>query len=97
MVTTTTKKLGASITVAFVYPILVFVHYKPEAKGAVNTARGHLRPGDVLPCSRRVVLVLIGAAMFFGYRLGLQAPRRKSATPWLQLEASRSAAAPALL
>jgi GPH family glycoside/pentoside/hexuronide:cation symporter len=66
MVTTTTK-LGASITVAFVYPILVFVHYNPK-EGAVNTP-GAIFGLEMCYLFAPVVLVLIGAAMFFGYRL----------------------------
>jgi Na+/melibiose symporter-like transporter len=66
MVTTTTK-LGASITVAVVYPVLAFVGYNP-AEGAVNTP--HAIFGlEMCYLFAPVVLVLIGGAMFFGYRL----------------------------
>jgi Na+/melibiose symporter-like transporter len=66
MVTTTTK-LGASITVAVVYPILAFVHYNPK-EGAVNTP-GAIFGLEMCYLFAPVVLVLIGGAMFFGYRL----------------------------
>jgi Na+/melibiose symporter-like transporter len=66
MVTTTTK-LGASITVAVVYPVLAFVHYNPK-EGAVNTP--HAIFGlEMCYLFAPVVLVLIGGGMFFGYRL----------------------------
>ena len=66
MVTTTTK-LGASITVAVVYPILAFVHYNPK-EGAVNTP-GAIFGLEMCYLFAPVVLVLVGAAMFFGYQL----------------------------
>ncbi len=66
MVTTTTK-LGGSITVAVVYPVLSFVGYNP-AEGAVNTP--HAIFGlEMCYLFAPVVLVLVGGAMFFGYRL----------------------------
>jgi GPH family glycoside/pentoside/hexuronide:cation symporter len=66
MVTTTTK-MGASITVAVVYPVLAFVGYNP-AEGAVNTP--HAIFGlEMCYLFAPVVLVLIGGSMFFGYRL----------------------------
>jgi Na+/melibiose symporter-like transporter len=66
MVTTTTK-LGGSITVAVVYPILAFVHYNPK-EGAVNTP--HAIFGlEMCYLFAPVALVLVGAAMFFGYKL----------------------------
>ena len=66
MVTTTTK-IGQSVTVAIVFPVLAFVGYN-GAEGAVNTP--HAIFGlEMCYLFAPVVLVLIGAAMFFGYRL----------------------------
>ena len=66
MVTTTTK-IGASITVAVVYPILVLVGYNPK-EGAINTP--HAIFGlEMCYLFAPVVLVLLGGALFFGYRL----------------------------
>jgi GPH family glycoside/pentoside/hexuronide:cation symporter len=66
MVTTTTK-LGASITVAVVYPILAIVGYNPR-EGAINTP--HAIFGlEMCYLFAPVVLVLLGGALFFGYRL----------------------------
>jgi len=66
MVTTTTK-IGGSITVAVAYPVLAFVHYNPK-EGAVNTP--HAIFGlEMCYLFAPVVLVLIGGAMFFGYKL----------------------------
>jgi Na+/melibiose symporter-like transporter len=66
MVTTTTK-IGGTITVAVVYPVLAFVHYNPK-EGAVNTP--HAIFGlEMCYLFAPVVLVLVGGAMFFGYRL----------------------------
>jgi Na+/melibiose symporter-like transporter len=66
MVTTTTK-LGGSITVAVVYPVLALVGYNPK-EGAVNTP--HAIFGlEMCYLFAPVILVLIGGAMFFGYRL----------------------------
>ncbi|HTX49970.1 MAG TPA: MFS transporter [Caulobacteraceae bacterium] len=66
MVTTTTK-IGASITVAVVYPVLAFVHYN-GAEGAVNTP--HAIFGlEMCYLFAPVILVWGGGAMFFGYKL----------------------------
>ncbi|MGH6955805.1 MAG: MFS transporter [Caulobacteraceae bacterium] len=66
MVTTTTK-LGGSITVAVVYPVLALVGYNP-AEGAVNTP--HAIFGlEMCYLFAPIVLVCIGGAMFFGYKL----------------------------
>jgi len=66
MVTTTTK-IGASITVAVVFPILAFVHYN-GAEGAVNTP--HAIFGlEMCYLFAPIILVWFGGAMFFGYRL----------------------------
>ncbi|HVN02353.1 MAG TPA: MFS transporter [Caulobacteraceae bacterium] len=66
MVTTTTK-IGGSITVAVVYPVLAFVHYN-GAEGAVNTPQA-IFGLEMCYLFAPVVLVLVGGAMFFGYRL----------------------------
>jgi glycoside/pentoside/hexuronide:cation symporter, GPH family len=66
MVTTTTK-VGASITVLIVFPILAFVGYN-GAEGAVNTP--HAIFGlEMCYLFAPVILVWAGGAMFFGYRL----------------------------
>jgi Na+/melibiose symporter-like transporter len=64
---TTTSKIGASIAVAIVFPVLAFVHYN-GADGAVNT------PGAIFGLEMcfffaPVILVGVGGAMFFGYKL----------------------------
>ena len=66
MVTTTTK-IGASITVAVVYPVLAFVHYN-GAEGAVNTPQA-IFGLEMCYLFAPVVLVWFGGAMFFGYKL----------------------------
>ena len=66
MVTTTTK-IGGSITVAIVYPILAFVGYN-GAEGAVNT-KSAIFGLEMCYLFAPVVLVLIGGSLFFGYRL----------------------------
>jgi Na+/melibiose symporter-like transporter len=66
MVTTTTK-IGGTITVAVVYPILAFVGYNPK-EGAVNTP--HAIFGlEMCYLFAPVVLVIVGGTMFFGYKL----------------------------
>jgi Na+/melibiose symporter-like transporter len=66
MVTTTTK-IGGSITVAVVYPVLAFVHYNPK-EGAVNTP--HAIFGlEMCYLFAPIALVLVGGALFFGYKL----------------------------
>jgi glycoside/pentoside/hexuronide:cation symporter, GPH family len=66
MVTTTTK-IGASITVAVVYPVLAFVRYNPK-EGAVNTP--HAIFGlEMCYLFAPVVLVIVGGSLFFGYKL----------------------------
>jgi len=58
---------GASITVAVVYPILAIVGYNPR-EGAINTP--HAIFGlEMCYLFAPVVLVLLGGALFFGYRL----------------------------
>jgi glycoside/pentoside/hexuronide:cation symporter, GPH family len=66
MVTTTTK-IGQSITVLIVFPVLAFVGYN-GAEGAVNTP--HAIFGlEMCYLFAPVVLVWFGGAMFFGYKL----------------------------
>jgi len=66
MVTTTTK-IGASITVLIVFPILAFVGYN-GAEGAVNTP--HAIFGlEMCYLFAPIILVWFGGAMFFGYKL----------------------------
>ena len=66
MVTTTTK-IGGSITVAVVYPVLAFVHYN-GAEGAVNTPQA-IFGLEMCYLFAPVILVWAGGAMFFGYKL----------------------------
>jgi Na+/melibiose symporter-like transporter len=66
MVTTTTK-IGATITVAVVYPILAAVGYNAK-EGAVNTP--HAIFGlEMCYLFAPIILVWFGGAMFFGYKL----------------------------
>ena len=66
MVTTTTK-IGTTITVAIVYPILVAVGYNAK-EGAVNTP--HAIFGlEMCYLFAPIILVWFGGAMFFGYKL----------------------------
>jgi GPH family glycoside/pentoside/hexuronide:cation symporter len=64
---TTTSKIGGSITVAIVFPILAFVHYN-GAEGAVNT-RSAIFGLEMCYLFAPVILVWFGGAMFFGYKL----------------------------
>jgi GPH family glycoside/pentoside/hexuronide:cation symporter len=66
MVTTTTK-IGASITVLIVFPVLAFVHYN-GAEGAVNTPQA-IFGLEMCYLFAPVILVWVGGAMFFGYKL----------------------------
>ncbi len=66
MVTTTTK-IGGSITVAVVFPILALVHYN-GAEGAVNTPSA-IFGLEMCYLFAPVILVWFGGAMFFGYKL----------------------------
>jgi glycoside/pentoside/hexuronide:cation symporter, GPH family len=66
MVTTTTK-IGGSITVAVVYPILALVGYN-GAEGAVNT-KSAIFGLEMCYLFAPVILVLLGGTLFFGYRL----------------------------
>jgi len=66
MVTTTTK-VGASITVLIVFPILAAVGYN-GAEGAVNT-KGAIFGLEMCYLFAPIILVWFGGAMFFGYKL----------------------------
>jgi glycoside/pentoside/hexuronide:cation symporter, GPH family len=92
MVTTTTK-IGGSITVAVVYPVLAFVGYN-GAEGAVNT-KGAILGLEMCYLFAPVILVLVGGAMFFGYRL--DAKRHAEIRAALAAEPDALAAAEALV
>ncbi|HXQ45962.1 MAG TPA: MFS transporter [Caulobacteraceae bacterium] len=83
---TTTQKVGATITVLFVFPVLAFVGYNGK-EGAVNT------PQSIVGLEMCYLLipmlaVLAGGAMFFGYKLS---PERHAAVR-RELEARDAAA-----
>ena len=64
---TTTSKIGQSITVLIVFPVLAFVGFN-GAEGAVNT--GHAIVGlEMCYLFAPIILVWFGGAMFFGYKL----------------------------
>lgn len=66
MVTTTTK-IGATITVLIVFPVLQFVGYNGK-EGAVNTP--HAIFGlEMCYLFAPIILVFVGGAMLFGYKL----------------------------
>ena len=62
-----TQKVGSSITVSIVFPILAFVGYN-AAEGATNTPQA-ITGLEMCYLFAHIVLVLVGAAMFFGYKL----------------------------
>jgi Na+/melibiose symporter-like transporter len=66
MVTTTTK-IGASITVLIVFPILAAVGYN-GAEGAANT-KSAIFGLEMCYLFAPIILVWFGGAMFFGYKL----------------------------
>ena len=66
MVTTTTK-IGGSITVLIVFPVLAFVHYNGK-EGAVNTP-GAIFGLEMCYLFAPIILVWFGGAMLFGYKL----------------------------
>jgi Na+/melibiose symporter-like transporter len=66
MVTTTTK-IGASITVLIVFPILAAVNYN-GAEGAHNTPQA-IFGLEMCYLFAPIILVWAGGAMFFGYKL----------------------------
>ncbi len=89
MVTTTTK-VGASITVLIVFPILALVGYN-GAEGAVNTP--HAIFGlEMCYLFAPIILVWFGGAMFFGYKLDAKR-HGEIRDALLQLEASDLGAA----
>ena len=67
---TTTSKIGGSITVAIVFPILFLVHYN-GAEGAVNTPSA-IFGLEMCYLFAPIILVWFGGAMFFGYKLDSQ-------------------------
>lgn len=62
-----TQKVGSSITVSIVFPILAFVGYD-AAEGAINTERA-ITGLEMCYLFAPIALVLVGAALFFGYKL----------------------------
>jgi Na+/melibiose symporter-like transporter len=66
MVTTTTK-IGGTITVLIVFPILAAVGYNGK-EGAVNTASA-IHGLEMCYLFAPIILVWFGGAMFFGYKL----------------------------
>ena len=64
---TITQKFGSSITVAIVFPILAAVGYNAK-EGAVNTEAA-IRGLEMCYLFAPIALVLVGGAMFFGYKL----------------------------
>jgi Na+/melibiose symporter-like transporter len=67
---TITQKFGSSITVAIVFPILAAVGYNAKDT-AVNTPQA-IWGLEMCYLFAPIVLVLVGGAMFFGYRLDNQ-------------------------
>ncbi|HEX5379528.1 MAG TPA: MFS transporter [Phenylobacterium sp.] len=64
---TITQKFGSSITVAIVFPILAAVGYNAR-EDAVNTEAA-IRGLEMCYLFAPIALVLVGGAMFFGYKL----------------------------
>jgi Na+/melibiose symporter-like transporter len=64
---TTTGKIGSSITVLFVFPVLAFVGFN-GAEGAVNS-RSALFGLQMLYWLPPIILAMVGAAAFVGYKL----------------------------
>ena len=64
---TTTSKIGGSITVAIVFPVLALVHYN-GAEGAVNTPQA-IFGLEMCYLFAPVILVWFGGAVLFGYKL----------------------------
>ncbi|MES2343872.1 MAG: MFS transporter [Pseudomonadota bacterium] len=64
---TMTQKFGSSITVAIVFPVLAFVGYNAK-DGAINTEAA-IRGLETCYLFAPIVLVLVGGACFFGYKL----------------------------
>jgi Na+/melibiose symporter-like transporter len=68
---TITQKFGSSITVAIVFPILAMVGYDAR-ETAVNTPEA-IRGLEMCYLFAPILLVLVGGAMFFGYKLDREA------------------------
>jgi GPH family glycoside/pentoside/hexuronide:cation symporter len=66
-IVTMTQKFGTSITAAIIFPILQAVGYQAR-DGAVNTPEA-IRGLEMCYLFAPIILVLVGAAMFFGYKL----------------------------
>ena len=64
---TTTQKLGASINILIVFPILQYI-FKFDPKKPVNDAFA-LQGLQLCYLFAHVIFVLVGAALFFGYQL----------------------------
>lgn len=64
---TITQKFGSSITVAIVFPILAAVGYNAQ-EDAINTEAA-IRGLEMCYLFAPIALVLVGGAMFFGYKL----------------------------
>ena len=64
---TITQKFGSSITVAIVFPILAAVGYNAK-EGAVNTESA-IFGLEMCYLFAPIILVLVGGALFFGYKL----------------------------
>ncbi len=64
---TITQKFGSSITVAIVFPILAAVGYNAK-EGAVNTEAA-IFGLEMCYLFAPILLVLVGGALFFGYKL----------------------------
>jgi GPH family glycoside/pentoside/hexuronide:cation symporter len=64
---TMTQKFGASITVSIIFPILAVVGYNAK-EGVVNTPAA-IRGLEMCYLFAPMILVLIGGAMLFGYKL----------------------------
>jgi Na+/melibiose symporter-like transporter len=64
---TITQKFGSSITVSIVFPILAVVGYNAK-DGAINTPEA-IRGLEICYLFAPIALVLVGGAVFFGYKL----------------------------
>ncbi|HEY9218437.1 MAG TPA: MFS transporter [Phenylobacterium sp.] len=64
---TITQKFGSSINISIIFPILALVGYNAK-DGAVNTPEA-IQGLEMCYLFAPVLLVLVGGAMFFGYRL----------------------------
>jgi Na+/melibiose symporter-like transporter len=84
---TTTQKVGSTITLLFVFPVLALVGYSGK-EGAVNTPQSIVGL-EMCYLLIPVLAVLTGGAMFFGYKLS---PERHAAVR-RELDARDAAAA----